>query len=161
MAARTSVPGVHAHLEADHTASTPPVVTAYADAEAAVTWAISADLGVSHVDENARIADNIEMLVRQAAGPIVAPAIEILEGLGRGGGWEPVRPEPAGLWHDLRPSEALELRELVDAAIVDAAAECGAVITAHLAAAASTFGDRHPDLPRGNWREPMSEGAGA
>lgn len=151
--AATPASGTEVHPDADRATTIPTgCEAAYREADAAVAWRLADESGRAHVDELASIVDNLHMLALSAAGPIVAPAIEILEGLGKGSGWEPLRDEPPGLWHDLRPSEALELRELVESAADDAQAECLAIIRAHLAAAAATFGERHPDLPvRTDW----------
>lgn len=130
------------------------------DARAAVAWMLDACEDRAHVDNLDGIGDNLEMLARQSAGPIVAPALAVLSGLASED-WEPVRPEPAGLWHDLRPSEALELRELVDEAVAAAVADCRAAITDRLAMAAAMFADRHPDAPRGDWRAVVAQGVAA
>lgn len=52
------------------------------------------------------------------------------------------------IWDDLRPSEALELRFLVQRAVAYAAEKCEAVIVDELTAAGVAFATKYPNAPR-------------
>jgi len=102
-------------------------------------------------DQQDDLGNALERVAITAAAPIVDYAVEVLEGLGHGGGWEPMRDVPAGLWRDLRPSEALRLRELMSEASRRAADRARTLIVDELVAAAMTFEAEYPDAPRGRY----------
>jgi hypothetical protein len=57
-------------------------------------------------------------------------------------------PDGPGFWRDLRPSEALYLREQVDRAKAAARRSCEAIIVRELVAAGMRFAERYPEAPR-------------
>lgn len=58
---------------------------------------------------------------------------------------------PGTLWADLRPSEADELREAVDAVVKEARRQFVESVQDGLVAVALDFDAKHPDVPRGHW----------
>lgn len=61
---------------------------------------------------------------------------------------DPGRPDGDGFWRDLRPSEALYLREQLEAAVTRASVACVRIIVRELVAAGVRFAERYPDAPR-------------
>lgn len=95
--------------------------------------------------------DDLDAALRRvaivASDPLVESGRQTLEG-GRGV-WEPVAPPPDGsLWGDLRPSEAVRLSQLVQAAAERASARCRAIVIEELVGAGVQFAAEHPDAPR-------------
>lgn len=69
-------------------------------------------------------------------------AFEILESSDR------ATPDGEGFWRDLRPSEALYLREQVETAVTRASVACVRIVVRELVAAGLRFAERYPDAPR-------------
>lgn len=65
-------------------------------------------------------------------------------------------PEAGELWTDLRPSEAIVLRGLAQAAFERAFERCQAVITEEVVSAGLAFGAAHPGAPRAAREEAAS-----
>ena len=89
--------------------------------------------------------DDLRQFVAMMSNALDCSAFEILDG--------PDEREPEGiagaLWRDLRPSEAIRLRVLVDEAEARAVARCEAIIVDELAAGGLAFAAEFPDAPRG------------
>lgn len=101
----------------------------------------------AYVDEHSSSFLNLGSLIQGAAGPLVDSAAATLEG--NAWVWEPVRePGPFAIWYDLRPSEALELREAIAAAVTRVQLQCSRLIIRELVAVGVEFAAAHPDLPR-------------
>jgi hypothetical protein len=60
------------------------------------------------------------------------------------------------LWTDLRPSEAVELKAAVMAAIGRAADRCAAIVVDELTSAGVEFAQRYPDAPRAKVAEAIA-----
>lgn len=95
--------------------------------------------------------DTLREAVRSWAATLISPAFDTLESIDPRDG--PTSSEPDDLWRDLRPSEAVTLRDLARAAIERAIERCDAVILDELTAAGVRFAMEHPDAPRAAARE--------
>lgn len=80
--------------------------------------------------------------IGNAADVLDVAAFEVLESS------DPGRPDGDGFWRDLRPSEALYLRDQVETAVARASAACERIIVRELVAAGMRFADRFPEAPR-------------
>lgn len=105
----------------------------------------------------ANVIDNVdslraalERIALTAASPLLASVEGSLEPTGDHGMWEPLVQPAGAFWIDLRPSEAVALRDMVAAACERAQARCAAVIVEELLDVVKIFG--HPDAPRGSAR---------
>jgi hypothetical protein len=139
-----SGPGVHSDPKAGTTAGRSPL---FYTAVAAVNRQVTRDDAEPYVDHLSSIRDNVDALIRRAADPIVAPALAILAGLAPAG-WEPARSVPPGIFRDLRPSEALTLRHLVEDAIGELVDEWTTRVAQRLGDVVVTFAELHPDAQR-------------
>jgi hypothetical protein len=81
------------------------------------------------------------------AGPFVDSAARTLES-GGASAWEPLNDDvgPEAIWTDLRPSEAIHLMKMIEAAVDRAATRCQAIILEELAAAGLAFAAENPEL---------------
>lgn len=111
---------------------------------AAITAALGAPDETLQVDT---IAGWFHRVAIEAAEPLVNAAAATIECGGQV--WEPLAPpEMDALWVDLRPSEAVELRDAIQAAAIRIEARCEAIVLEELVAVGLTFGAAHPDAER-------------
>ena len=94
-------------------------------------------------------AGELRGVIARMADPLVDSAVRTLEA-GGASAWEALRADvgPAAIWQDLRPSEAVALMELVEAACDRAAVRSREIIEEELTAAGVAFAERYPDATR-------------
>jgi hypothetical protein len=125
-----------------------PIKATYSETtiRAAIIDALS---GVSNISRDDTGAEALHQIINQvAASPLVESAADTLEA-GGGSAWEPARPpKPISLWTNLRPTQAQELIEMVEAACARAEERCTAIIAEEIAIAGATFAAKYPSEGR-------------